>query len=56
MRTKLTIPKNKDGNEFELYNLADKPFEIAYVVLDKIWEWLIDIAIHRNKDKCKFKP
>ena len=44
----LIIPKDKNGDEFELSNLTDEQFEIAYVVLDKIREWL-DIAIHGKK-------
>jgi Cdc6-like AAA superfamily ATPase len=51
----MIIPKDKDGNEYELRNLTDEQFEIAFVVLDKIREWL-DIAIHGKKDNCEFKP
>ena len=51
----MIIPKDKDRNEYEQRNLTDEQFEIAFVVLDKIREWL-DIAIHGKKDNCEFKP
>ena len=51
----IRIPKKANGETYELIDLNDEQFKIAYVILKKIKEWL-SLKNASNDRKKRFKP
>ena len=51
----LRIPRKTNGDTYELEDLNEEQFKIAYVILNKIKEWL-SLATAPEERKKRFKP
>jgi len=51
----LRIPKSKNNGDLKLEQLNEDQFNVAYIILDKVREW-INLKSASSQVKKKFKP
>jgi hypothetical protein len=51
----LRIPKCKNNGDLKLEQLNEDQFNVAYIILDKVREW-INLKSASSQVKKKFKP